>query len=275
MKRLIAYYSWLVTMLLLSQGQAQSLTIGLYGRLMPDYLSPTLDLAYPLGDLRLGVRAQRDAFGVSVESALDLSAAGRVSYGARGNLGFAGWSLEGFAKGGIAQVALEANLVYASTARGNLWVGDSDPAGFSGLLAGRYRLSPTQTAGLFLFYSDPLLTAEATYALRNQATYTFGLGVRGAGPYGILGWRGEIAEDGALLEAILRAGYRNELETTLSLPVGEEESILRLRLALAYALASGSFSGKLGAELDNYRLDASYDGGFALWLRYTLSLASE
>lgn len=272
MKRLIANCSLLIALFLLSQGQAQSLTFGLYGRLTPDYLTPTLEFSYPLGDLTLGARAQRDAFGVSLEGALDLSAAGRVSYGARGNLGFAGWSVEGFAKGGIAQFALEANLVYASTGRGNLWLADSDPAGFSGLLSGRYRLSSTQTAGLLLSYSDPLLTAEATYALRSGATTTFGLGWR-VGAYGVLGWRGEIGEDGALLEALLRAGNRNELESTLSLPVGEEESILRLRLALAYALALGTFSGKLGAELDSYRLDVSYDGGFGVWLRYTLNFS--
>jgi len=257
-----------------SLGRAQSLTFGLYGRLTPDYISPTLELSYPLGDIlgdiTLGLRAQRDAFGIWVESALDLGAGGRVAYGGRGNLGFAGWSLEGFAKGGLGPVALDASLAYSTAARSALWVGDSDPAGFSGLLSGRYRVSSTQTAGLSLSYSNPQLTTEATYALRDTATYTFGLGYS-VGPYAVLGWRGELSEDGTLLEAMLRAGFRNELVTALSVPLSEE-SPLKLRLELAYALASSQFSGKLGAEYDALKLDATYDGGFSLWLRYTINL---
>lgn len=271
MKMLIVLGSWL-TALALCAGQAQTLTLGAYGRLTPDYLTPTLELSYPLDDFTLGARAQRDAFGVSVERVLDLGAAGRAAYGARGSLGLAGWGAEGFVRGGVAQFALEARLGYAPTARSNLWVGDSDPAGLGGLLSGRVRLSSAQTAGLLLAYADPLLTAEATLALRDRATYTFGLGVRGPDPYAVLGWRGEVGEEGALLEALLRAGLRNELEAALSLPVGEGESILKLRLALAYALASSRLTASLGAELDSYRLDASYDGGFGLWLRYTLNL---
>jgi len=268
--RLIAPYLVLVAAVLLGPGQAQSLTLGSYGRLTPEYLTPTVELGYPAGEIALGLRAQRDALGVSAESALDLSAVGRIRYGTRASVGFAGWGLEAFADGGVAQIAGDVRLRYASTAPANLWVGDRDPiaplsAGFSGLLSVRYRLSSTHTAGLLLSYNAPLLTAEATYALRDTGTFTLGLGYK-AGLYGLLGWRGELGEDGALLEALLRAGYTNELEATLTTPL-DEENTLKLRVGLAYP-----WVGKLGAEYANFRLDAAYDGSLALWLRYRLDL---
>lgn len=245
-----------------SIGFAQTLTFGLYGRLSPDYLTPTIEASYPLDDLTLGLRLQRDAFGVSAESALEFGPAGRVSYGLRGNLGFAGWGLEGFAKGGVAQVALEANLAYVSTLRSNLWVGDTGPAGLSGSLLGRYRLSARDTVGLFTEYSG-VWTFEGSYALRDDATYTFGLGYQN-GIYGILGWKGELDEEGTLLEALLRAGLRNELEAALFL------ENLKLRLTLAYPLAA-----KVGLEMDAIRLEAAYDGGLVLWLRYAINFGGE
>ncbi|PZA08964.1 MULTISPECIES: hypothetical protein [unclassified Meiothermus] len=267
-QRLIPYL--LLAAVLLGPGQAQSLSLGLYGRLTPEYLTPTVELGYPVGDAAFELRAQRDTFGVSVESALDLSAVGRIRYGARASLGFAGWGLEAFADGGVAQIAGEVRLLYASTAPANLWVGERDPisplsAGFNGRVAVRYRLSSTHTAGLSLSYSAPLLTAEATYALRDTGTLTVGLGYK-AGLYGLLGWRGELGEEGALLEALLRAGYTNELEATLTTPL-DEENTLKLRLGLAYP-----WVGKLGAEYANFRLDAAYDGSLVLWLRYRLDL---
>ena len=255
----------LVASLLLGQSHAQSLTFGLYGRLTPDYLTPTVELGYPAGEITFGLRAQRDALGISAQSAWDLSAVGRIRYGARASLGFAGWGLEAFANGGVAQVAGEVRLRYASTPPANLWVGDRDPisppsAGLSGLLSVRYRLSSTGIAGLLLSYSAPLLTAEATYAVRDTATLTLGLGYR-AGLYGLLGWRGELGEDGTLLEVLLRAGYTNALEATLTTLL-DEEGPLKLSLGLAYPWA-----GWLGGEYANFRLDAAYDGSWALWLR--------
>lgn len=246
---------------------AQSLTFGIYGRLSPNYLTPTLEATYPLDDLSLGLRLQRDAFGVSAESAIELGPAGRFSYGARANLGFAGWGLEGFAKGGVAQVALEVALAYASSPRSALWVGDTGPAGLSGGLLGRYRLSSTSTLGLYTEYSG-VWTFEGSYALRDSATYTFGLGYQN-GVYAILGWRGELDEEGTLLEALLRAGLRNELEAALFTAL-DDATNLKLRLTLAYPLAA-----KVGLEMDAFRLEATYDGGFALWLRYTINFGGE
>lgn len=246
---------------------AQSLTFGIYGRLSPNYLTPTLEASYPLGELSLGLRLQQGAFGVSAESATELGPAGRFSYGARASLGFAGWGLEAFARGGVAQVALEAALAYASTPRNTLWVGDTGPAGLSGGLLGRYRLSSRDTLGLYTEYSG-LWTFEGSYALRDSATYTFGLGYRN-GVYAMVGWRGELDEEGTLLEALLRAGLRNELEAALFTAL-DDATNLKLRLTLAYPLAA-----KVGLEMDAFRLEASYDGGFALWLRYTINLGGE
>jgi len=263
-----------------SYGFAQSLTFGLYGRSGPDYLTPTIEANYPVGDTTLGLRAQRDAFGISAESALELGPAGRVSYGARGNVGFAGWGLEGFVRGGVAQVALEGYLAYSTTPRNTLWVGDNYSKGLAistlgsaqnlgGGLSGRYRLSSKDTLGLALEYAN-LWAAEGTYALRENATYTFGLGFQN-GLYGLLGWRGELDEAGTLLEATLRAGGFNRLESALTIPLGDEEiSNLKLRLTLAYPLAA-----TLSVEMNDLRLDTAYEGGFSAWLRYRINFGGE
>ena len=251
---------------------AQSVTFGLDGRVAPDYLTPTLELSYPVQDITLGLRLQRDAFGVSAESALELGPVGRISYGGRGSLGFAGWGLGAFARGGAGPVAAEARLGYYSTPPANLWVGDYDPiqpvaAGFNGLLSGRYRLSSTQTVGLSAQYFG-IFAAEGTFALCDQNTYTFGVGYQN-GLYGLLGWRGEVAEDGSLLEVSLRAGFYNRLETLFITPL-DDTNKLNLRFTVAYPWAA-----KLGIEVGNVRADAAFDGGWSLWLRYTLNFGGE
>ena len=253
-------------------GLAQSVTFGLYGHLTPNYLTPTVELSYPIQDITLGLRLQRDAFGVSAESALELGPVGRVSYGGRGSLGFAGWGLGAFARGGAGPGAAEARLGYSSTPPANLWVGEADPiqpvaAGFNGLLSGRYRLSPTQTVGLTAQYFG-VFAAEGSFALRDQATYTFGMGYQN-GLYGLLGWRGEVAEDGTLLDVSLRAGFYNRLETLFVTPL-DSTNKLNLRFTVAYPWAA-----KLGVEMGNVRADAAFDGGWSLWLRYTLDFGGE
>lgn len=247
-------------------GLAQSVTFGLYGRLSPDYLTPTVEVSYPLQDFTLGLQAQRDALGVLLENALDLGPVGRVSYGGRASLGFAGWGLQGFARGGAGPVAAEVQLGYSSTPPAKLWVGDANPvqpiaAGFNGLLSGRYRLSSTQTLGLSAHYFG-LWALESTLALRDQDTYTFGLGYQN-GVYALVGWRSQL-DSNTLLETTLRAGFYNRLEAALFL----EE--LKLHLTLAYPWA-----GMLSAESGDLRADASYDGGWSLWLRYTLRFGEE
>jgi hypothetical protein len=83
-----------------------------------------------------------------------------------------------------------------------------------------------------------------------------------------LGWRGELDEAGTLLEATLRTGQLGRLEAALTRPLDEEQiNNLKLRLTLAYPWAAS-----LGVEAYRFRADLGYDGGFSLWLRYTLSL---
>lgn len=245
---------------------SQSLTFGLYGR--PGYLTPTIEGTLPVGDFTLGLRAQWAALGLSAESALELGPVGRVGYGLRASLGVPGWALDGFARGALGPVGLDANLGYASTFWQDLWVGDYGEANVFGLnvrLSGRYRLSGRETLGLTLGYANPFLYAEASYATRADTTWTFGLGYRG-GPYGLVGWRGELGESGTLLDLTLRAGLYNRLEAALS----TEE--LKTRLTVSYPWAAS-----LGVEMGSWRADAGYraDTGLFGWLRYTLELGGE
>jgi hypothetical protein len=251
-------------LLLATPAFAQSLTLGLYGR--SGYLTPTLEGTLPVGDFTLGLRAQWAALGLTAESAVELGPIGRVGYGLRASLGLPGWAVEGFARGALGPVGLDANLGYASTSRQNLWVGDYGEANLSGLnvrLFGRYRLSGRETLGLTLGYANPFLYGEASYATRADTTWTFGLGYRG-GPYGLVGWRGELGQ--GLLDLTLRAGFYNRLEAVLS----TEE--LKTRLTLSYPWAAS-----LGVERGSWRADAGYgaESGIFGWLRYTLELGEE
>jgi hypothetical protein len=55
-QRLIPYL--LLAAVLSGQGHAQSLSLGLYGRLTPEYLTPTVELGYPVGDAAFGWRGR-------------------------------------------------------------------------------------------------------------------------------------------------------------------------------------------------------------------------
>jgi hypothetical protein len=254
-------------------GFGQSLTFGLYGRLGPDYLTPTVEATLPLGDLDLSARFQRDALGLGFGGALEFSALGRLHYGARVSLGMAGWGLQAAAGGTLGPLAANLEAAYSNTLRSRLWVGDEAEGGLKLGLGGRYRLDPRQTLGLQLGFKNDLAgiargAAELSYALRQEQTYTFGLGVDDSRLYGLLGWRGELDEAGTLLEATLRTGQLGRLEAALTRPLDEEQiNNLKLRLTLAYPWAAS-----LGVEAYRFRADLGYDGGFSLWLRYTLSL---
>lgn len=252
-------------LLLATPAFAQSLTFGLYGR--SGHLTPTLEGTLPVGDFTLGMRAQWAALGLSAQSGVELGPIGRIGYGLRASLGLSGWAVEGFAGGALGSVALDADLGYASTFRQNLWVGDYGEANVFGLgvrIAGRYRLSGRETLGLTLGYANPFLYGEASYAARAGATWTLGLGYRG-GPYGLVGWRGELG-GGALLDLTVRAGLYNRLEAA----VFTEE--LKTRLTVSYPWAAS-----LGVERGSWRADAGYgaDTGIFGWLRYTLELGEE
>jgi len=254
-------------------GFGQSLTFGLYGRLGPDYLTPTVEATLPLGDLDLSARFQRDALGLGFGGALEFSALGRLHYGARVSLGMAGWGLQAAAGGTLGPLAANLEAAYSNTLRSRLWVGDEAEGGLKLGLGGRYRLDPRQTLSLQLGFKNDLAgiargAAELSYALRQEQTYTFGLGVDDSRLYGLLGWRGELDEAGTLLEATLRTGQLGRLEAALTRPLDEEQiNNLKLRLTLAYPWAAS-----LGVEAYRFRADLGYDGGFSLWLRYTLSL---
>jgi hypothetical protein len=252
-------------------GLGQSLTFGLYGRLSPEYLAPTLEVALPLGGFDLQARLQRGALGVGLGSAVEFSALGRVSYGVQASLGFAGWGIQGSASGIFGPVAASFEALYSNTLRSSLWVGDEAQGGLKLGLGGRYRLEARQTLGLQLGFNRDLLgiargSGELTYALRQAQTYTFGLGVEDSRFYGLLGWRGELNGAGTLLDTTLRAGQLNRLEAALTTPLDPEQlNNLKLRLTLAYPWAAN-----LGLEAYGFRADADYDGRFSLWLRYTL-----
>jgi len=254
-------------------GLGQSLTFGLYGRLGPDYLTPTVEATLPLGDLDLSARLQRDALGLGLGGALEFSALGRLNYSARVSLGLVGWGLQAAAGGTLGPLAANLEAAYSNTPRSNLWVSDEAEGGLKLGLGGRYRLDSRQTLGLRLGFKNDLAgiargAAELSYALRQGPTYTFGLGIDDARIYGLLGWRGELDEAGTLLEATLRTGQLGRLEAALTRPLDEEQiNNLKLRLTLAYPWAAS-----LGVEAYRFRADLGYDGGFSLWLRYTLSL---
>ncbi|MCS7193585.1 MAG: hypothetical protein NZ849_01515 [Meiothermus sp.] len=255
-------------------GFAQSLTFGLYGRLS-DRFTPTLEATLPLGNFDLGARLQRDALGLGLFGATEFSALGRLTYGVRAGLGFAGWGVEGRVGGTVGPVAAGLEALYSTTLRSHLWVGDEAEGGLRLDLWGRYRLGPRETLGLGLGFKRDLAgfssgTGELSYALRQQQTYTFGLGVDDSRLYALLGWRGELDEAGTLLEATLRAGQLWRLEATLTAPLDEGLSNLKLRLTAAYPWAA-----TLELEAYGFRADASYDGGFSLWLRYTLSFGGD
>lgn len=252
-------------------GLGQSLTFGLFGRLPPDHLTPTLEATLPLGELELRARLQRDALGLGLNGALELSALGRLSYGAGFSLGFAGWGLQAGASAVLGPVAASLEALYSSTPRSRLWVGEEAEGGLKLGLGGRYRLEPRQTLGLQLGFKNSLAgiasgSGELSYTLRQEQTYTLGLGVDDSRLYGLLGWRGELDGAGTLLEAALRAGQLNRLEAALTAPLDQEQlNYLKLRLTVAYPWAA-----TLGVEAHGFRAEASYDGGFSLWLRYIL-----
>lgn len=255
---------------------AQTLTLG--GYIDEFHLTPTLELAYPLSEVTLELRATREALGLGLQSALELGPIGRLAYGGLVALGQGGAGGRVFLQGGVGPMALEAALAYAALPWKALWVGENDPRGLSGRLQGRFRLSSRETLALSLAYGDaglgllpwglPTWGLEGVYVFREGLTYTLGLGYRD-GPYGLLGLKGELDEEGSVGEILLWAGARTALEARLYTPIGEDT--LNLRLALAYPLylaLEGEWSG-LGLE------GAYGQEGYALWLRYRWAFGSE
>lgn len=255
---------------------AQTLTLG--GYLDEFHATPTLELAYPLSEGTLELRATREALGLGLQSALEFGPIGRLAYGGLVALGQGGAGGRVFLQGGVGPVALEAGLAYATLPWKALWVGENDPRGLSGRLQGRFRLSSQETLAFSLAYGDaglgllpwglPAWGLEGGYVFREGLTYTLGLGYRD-GTYGLLGLKGELDEEGSLGEILLRAGARTALEARLYTPIGEDT--LSLRLALAYPLYLA-----LEARWNGLGLEGAYgQGGYALWLWYRWAFGSE
>lgn len=253
--------AWLGVVLLgASWAWGQSLTFGVL--VQPSYFSPTLEGSLPIEGFTLGARVQRGAVGLSLDGALELGPVGRVGFGLRGGLSFAGWGAGLGVRSALGPLALDVGVAYTQAAS---WVLDNDTAGWSGRLAGRYRLGSRETLGLLVAYAQEQISGEASLALRSQSTLTVGAGYRG-GLYGLVAWRGELDEAGTLLDASLRAGLFNQLEANLYTTLFEAD--LKLGLTLAYPWA-----GKLNVEMNPVRLDFSLSPErWSVWARYQIDL---
>lgn len=263
----------------LATSQAQSLTVGLFAA--PGYISPTLEGSLELGGFSLSARLKRDSLGLGVEDDLEFGPAGRFVFGARGDLGFGlqplAWGAEAYLRGSVAQFGLDARLGYASAPRAAMWAGERNFSGFAGNFNASYRLDPANTLRASLAYAGDVpgaifqgstLGLEGSWALREGgATYLAGLGFR-VGAYALLGWRGELGEEGTLLDATLRLGWVNRLELGLF----QEE--LRLRLMTTFPLGGVPFEAAASLEAESLRGDVAYDnanGRWTVWLRYTFT----
>jgi hypothetical protein len=260
-------------------GQAQRLSVGVFAS--PGYITPTLEGSLELGGFTLSARLKRDSLGLGVEDDLEFGPAGRFVFGARSDLGFGlqplGWGVEAYLRGGLAQFGLELRAGYASVSRALLWASERNFSGFAGNFNASYRLDPNHTLRASLAYAADVpgaifqgstLGLEGAWALREGGgTYLAGLGYR-VGAYALLGWRGELSEEGTLLEATLRLGWISRLELGLF----QEE--LRLRLMSTIPLGGAPFEVGASLEGQNLRGDVTYDNGnqrWTVWLRYTLS----
>lgn len=264
---------------LLATGQAQSLGVGIFAS--PGYITPTLEGSLELGGFSLSARLKRDSLGLGVEDDLDFGPAGRFVFGARADLGFGlqplGWGTEAYLRGGLAQFGLEARAGYASASRAALWAGERNFSGFAGNFNASYRLDPNHTLRASLAYAGDVpgaifqgstLGLEGAWALREGGvTYLAGLGFR-VGAYALVGWRGELGEEGTLLDATLRLGWINRLE------LGLFQEDLRLRLMATFPLGGVPFEAGATLEGENLRGDVTYDNGnqrWTVWLRYTFT----
>jgi hypothetical protein len=260
-------------------GRAQSLGVGIFAS--PGYITPILEGSLELGGFTLSARLKRDSLGLGVEDDLDFGPAGRLVFGARADLGFGlqplGWGAEAYLRGGLAQFGLEARAGYASAPRAALWAGERNFGGFAGNLNVSYRLDPNHTLRASLAYAGDVpgaifqgstLGLEGAWALREGGvTYLAGLGFR-VGAYALVGWRGELGEEGTLLDATLRLGRINRLE------LGLFQEDLRLRLMTTFPLGGVPFEAGATLESEKLRGDVTYDNAnqrWTVWLRYTFT----
>ncbi|WP_038048606.1 hypothetical protein [Thermus caliditerrae] len=230
----------------LAQGRLEA---GVYG--VPGALAPTLEAALTLeaGEAYFRFGPRRGALGLM--GSLSLGPLGYLAYGVQGEVGEGGLGGALFAEGGAGPIAFEGRLGYRPQEALPLF----PEAGLFGRVALRYRLLPKEVVGLLLERGE-VVRAEATYALREGATYTLGAGLSRL-PYLVLGWKGEVGEGMEVLDLALRLGGLNRLEAGLYL--GEAS----LFLTLSYP-----FAGSVGAWVGDLGLEGGYKGFPYAWVRY-------
>ncbi|AEV15077.1 hypothetical protein TCCBUS3UF1_270 [Thermus sp. CCB_US3_UF1] len=232
--------------LALAQGRLEG---GVYASLAS--MGPTLEAALSLGEGEVYLRAQGGRAGLGYLGGLALGPLGYLAYGVQGELGEGGLGGVLFAEGGAGLLAFQGRLGYRPQGAFPLF----PEAGPFGRLSLRYRLVPREVVG-FLVEGGEAFRLEATYALRQEATHTLGLGVAGW-PYLVLGHKGEVGEEGEVLDLLLRLGGINRLEAGLYL--GEASLFLTL---------SHPWAGSVGAWLGDLGLEAGYRGAPYAWIRY-------
>lgn len=233
---------WLLLFPALAQGRLEA------GAYLQNGVHPTLEAAWTLEEGEVYLRLQPGRGGLGYLGGLALGPLGYLGYGLQGEVGKGGLGGAVFLEGGAGPLALEGRLSYRPQAAFPLFPEE----GLWGRLALRYRLSPKEVAGFFLERGR----AEATYALRDGATGTLGAGVA-EGPYLVLGFKGEVGEEGEVLDLALRLGRVNRLEGGLYLG---EASLLFI---LSYPWA-----GSLTLWLGDLGLEAGLRQSPYAWVRY-------
>jgi len=211
-------------------------------------LFPTLEAGFALEEGEVYLRLQPGRGGLGYLGGVALGPLGYLGYGLQGEVGEGGLGGAVFLEGGAGPLALEGRLSYRPQAAFPLFPEE----GLWGRFALRYRLAPKEVAGLLLEGGR----AEATYALREGATYTLGLGVAGL-PYLVLGFKGEVGEGGEVLDLALRLGGVNRLEGGLYL--GE---------ASLFFILSHPWAGSLTLWLGDLGLEAGFRESPYAWVRY-------
>ncbi|GGM92720.1 hypothetical protein GCM10007092_02300 [Thermus composti] len=254
-------FLWLGILLGLSLAQGR-LEAGVYGDPSGPVFAMELGLSLEEGEVFARLAPPRGALGYS--GSLSLGPLGFLAFGRQAELGEGGLGGVVYGEGGVGPVALEGRLGYRPQAAPPLF----PEAGGFGRLALRYRLAPKEVVGLALAYRTPLGPSsslqpgfppwllEGSYALREEATYTLGAGLAPR-PYALLGWKGEVGEEGEVLDLLLRLGGLNRLEAGLYLG----EASLFLTLAYPWAGSVEAWLGDLGLEM-------GYEGAPYAWVRY-------
>ncbi|WP_157969083.1 hypothetical protein [Thermus sediminis] len=240
MNRLVWLLFFLVP--ILAQGRLEA------GAYLQGGVHPTLEAALALeeGEVLLRLQPGRGALGYL--GSLALGPLGFLAYGVQGEVGEGGVGLALFLEGGAGPLALEGRLSYRPQGALPLFPEE----GLYGRLFFRYRLGPREVVGLLLERGR----AEATYALREGATYTLGVGAEGP-PYLVLGLRGEVGEGGEVLDLALRLGGLNRLEGGLYLG----------QASLLFILSHPP-AGSLTLWLGDLGLEAGFRQAPYAWVRY-------